>query len=139
MCPTASERGAALADDFAAANAEAVAFTRACPSEAWGRTVPGEGWTVGVTLHHIAEAYEQSRRWVAVMSSGDGVDDTAEAIDKANAAHAARAAAVTPAETASLLLESGALLEAALHAVQRRRARHPGVLRAGGRRPLPDG
>ena len=86
MCPTASERAAALADDFAAANAEAVAFTRACPSEAWGRTVPGEGWTVGVTLHHIAETYEQSRRWVAAMSSGDGVDDTAEAIDKANAA-----------------------------------------------------
>jgi hypothetical protein len=116
VCPTASERAAALAEDFAAANAEAVAFTRACPPEAWGCTVPGEGWTVGVTLHHIAETYQQSRRWVAAMSSGDGVDDTAEAIDKANAAHAARAVAATPAETATLLLESGALLEAALRA-----------------------
>jgi hypothetical protein len=71
---------------------------------------------VGVTLHHIAETYEQSRRWVAAMASGDGVDDTADAIDTANAVHAARSVAVTPAETATLLLESGALLEAALRA-----------------------
>ena len=87
----ASERAAALADDFAAANAEAVAFARACPAEAWGRTVPGEGWTVGVILHHIAESHEQSRRWVAAMARvATASTDTAEEIDRANAAHAAR-------------------------------------------------
>jgi hypothetical protein len=110
----ASERAAALADDFAAANAEAVAFARRCPTEAWGRTVPGEDWTVGVTVHHIAEAYEQSCRWVAAMARGDGVSDTADTIDRANAAHAARAGSATPDETAALLEESGARLESVL-------------------------
>ncbi len=94
---------------------------------------------MGVTLHHIAEALRAEPAVGGRHVEGDGVDDTAEVIDRANAAHAARAAAATPTETASLLLESGALLEAALRGVQRRRARHPGVLRAGGRRPLPDG
>ena len=87
----ASEQAAALADDFAAANAEAAAFARSCPTEAWARPVPGEEWTVGVTLHHIAESYAQSRRWVAVMAGGEGVTDTADMIDQANAAHAERA------------------------------------------------
>ena len=110
----ASERAAALADDFAAANAEAVSFARACPTEAWRRTVPGEGWTVGVTVHHIAESLEQSCRWVAAMARGEGVADTADMIDRANAAHAARAGSATPTETVALLEDSGALLEAVL-------------------------
>jgi hypothetical protein len=111
-----SKRAAALADDFAAAHAEAVAFTRACPDAAWGATVPGEGWTVGVTLHHIAESYEQSRRWVAAMAKGEGVVDTTETIDRANAVHAARVASVSPADTLALLEENGTALEAALRA-----------------------
>ena len=111
-----SERAAALADDFAAANAEAAAFARSCPTEAWARPVPGEEWTVGVTLHHIAESYAQSRRWVAAMAGGEGVTETADMIDQANAAHAERAGSATPAETVALLEESGALLEAELRA-----------------------
>lgn len=111
-----SRRAAALADDFAAANAEAVAFTRTCPAQAWNAMVPGEGWTVGVTVHHIAESYEQSRRWVAAMARGVGVQDTREAIDRSNAAHAARVVSVSPAETIALLEENGSALEAALRA-----------------------
>jgi len=112
-----SERAAALADDFARANAEAVGFARSCGDEAWARPVPGEGWTVGVVLHHIADSYAQSRRWVLEMARGDGVTDTAALIDEANAAHAERAASVTAAETASLLEQAGALLEATLRAL----------------------
>jgi hypothetical protein len=47
--------------------------------------VPGEEWTVGVTLHHIAETYENSRRWVEAMARGDGVSETADMIDRASA------------------------------------------------------
>ena len=113
----ASERAASLADDFAAANAEAVAFARTCPEEAWERTVPGEGWTVGVVLHHIAESHGNSGRWVGEMARGDGVRDTAEEIDQANAAHAVRAASVTPAETVAPPEDTGAGLEAVLRAL----------------------
>jgi hypothetical protein len=110
----ASERAAALADEFAAANAEAVAFAQSCPADRWARTVPGEGWTVGVVMHHIAESHENSRRWVEEMARGHGVPESADMIDEANAAHAVRAAAATPAETATLLEDAGAALEAVL-------------------------
>ncbi len=83
-----SERGAALADDFGAANAEAIAFARRCGAEEWSAAVPGENWSVGVVLHHIAEGHGQTARWLRAMSRGQGVPDTAADIDRANAAHA---------------------------------------------------
>ena len=110
----ASERGAALADDFAAANAEAIAFASGCSADEWGTPVPGENWSVGVVLHHIAEGHGQTSRWLQAMSNGQAVTDTAQDVDRANAAHALRAGAVGPDETIVLLEVRGAELEALL-------------------------
>lgn len=109
-----SERGAALADDFRAANADAIAFARRCREDEWAVSVPGEDWSVGVVLHHIAEGHGQSARWLRAMCSGQGVTDSAADIDRANAAHAEQAGSVGPAETIALLSERGAELEALL-------------------------
>ena len=81
------------------------------------RPVPGEEWTVGVVIHHIAESHDSGVRWLAGMARGDGVPDTAEEIDRANAAHAVLAASATPAETVALLMDRGARLEALLRAL----------------------
>jgi len=110
----ASERAAALADDFGAANADALEFARSCSKGEWATTVPGEGWTVGVVLHHIAEGHAHFASWLDDMTSGEGVAETAEDVDRANAAHAARAEIVSPAETVALLEANGALLSEAL-------------------------
>jgi hypothetical protein len=110
----ASERAQALADDFARANEEALVFARSCSDEQWALTVPGEGWTVGVVLHHIAEGHAHGLRWLGDMASGRGVSDTAEGIDRENAAHAVRSESAGPAETVALLQTSGSLLEEAL-------------------------
>src|ERR1700683_3611085 len=99
----ASERAAALADDFAAAHAEALTFARSCSEVAWARPVPGEEWPVGVVLHHIAEGHQNSLRWLEAMARGDGVTDTAEEIDQTNAVHAVRAGAMTATETVARL------------------------------------
>ena len=112
-----SDDGAALADDFAAANAEAVAFVLACSDADWQTVVPGEGWTVGVVLHHIAEGHTNGERWLPAMARGEGVTDTASDIDDKNVEHAARAAAVSQAETVELLTENGARLESVLRAL----------------------
>lgn len=109
-----SEHGAALADEFAAANADAIAFVQSCSEEEWRAVVPGENWSVGVVLHHIAEGHGQTSRWLQAMSSGRGVTETAEDIDRANAAHAVRAGAVDPVETVLLLEVRGAELVALL-------------------------
>jgi hypothetical protein len=112
-----SERASVIADDLAAANAEVLAFVRSCSDEQWVLTVPGEGWRVGVVLHHIAEGHGQGLHWLESMARGDGVTDTADEIDRANAAHATRAQDVRPAETIVLLESNGAELEAALRAL----------------------
>jgi hypothetical protein len=109
-----SERSDALAADFARANGKALAFARSCTDEQWARTVPGEGWTVGVVLHHVAEGHAQGVRWLGAMASGRGVTDTADGIDQDNAAHAARAGLVGQVETVALLQTNGSRLEETL-------------------------
>lgn len=112
-----SERASALADDFAAANAEVVEFARSCSDSEWALVVPGEAWTVGVVMHHIAEGHEHGLEWLSRMARGEAVTDTAEGIDDDNAAHAERAATVGRVETVALLAANGAPLEEALRAL----------------------
>ena len=112
-----SERAAALAADFAAANEEARQFAGSCTDADWHRNVPGEDWTVGVVLHHIAEGHTNGLRWLRSMASGEGVSESAEDIDKANAAHATRAGSVGQVETTLPLANNGVLLEQALRAL----------------------
>jgi hypothetical protein len=109
-----SERAAALADDFVAANADALAFARTCTDREWVLSVPNEGWTVGVVLHHIGEGHLHGARWLEGMARGQGVTESADDIDRDNAAHAVRVEAVGPAETVALLEVNGELMAAAL-------------------------
>lgn len=106
-----------LADELAAVNAQVLAFARGCSAADWVVVVPGEGWSVGVVLHHVAEGYALNGRWLESMAGGSPVDDTAEGIDAANAEHAWRAAAAGRDETVALLEENGARLEALLRAL----------------------
>ena len=107
----ASERASELADDFAAANGEAIGFARSCSEADWALPVPGEGWTVGVVLHHIGEGHSHAYHWLRAMASGEGVAETAEDIDRGNAEHAVRAEDAGSAETVALLEEKGTRLE----------------------------
>jgi uncharacterized damage-inducible protein DinB len=113
-----SERAVALADEFAAANAEAMDFVRRCSDGGWKTTVPAEGWSVGVVLHHIAVGHGHGVRWLRDMAGGEGVTDTAEDIDRENALHAVRMEGVGKDETLALLEQNGAQLESALRALR---------------------
>jgi hypothetical protein len=109
-----SERATALADDFGQANRDAVAFARSCTEEQWFTTVPGEGWAVGVVMHHIAEGHLHGVEWLQGMASGEGVATTAEEIDRENAAHAVRAEGLGVDATVEELEVNGARLEETL-------------------------
>jgi uncharacterized damage-inducible protein DinB len=108
-----AERAAALADSFAQANQAAMEFARSCSEEQWQTVVPGEGWTVGVVLHHIAEGHATGLRWLEAMSRGEAVTDTTGDIDEWNVEHAGRSAGVGIDQTIDLLRENGARTEAA--------------------------
>lgn len=104
----------ALADDLARANEEALAFTHSCSDDQWMLPVPGEGWTVGVVLHHVAEGHLNGLRWLRAMASGRGVHDTADDIDEENARHAVRAQGARRSDTAALLKANASRLVEAL-------------------------
>ena len=132
-----SERAAALAADFAAANEDALQFTESCTDADWSRLVPEEGWTVGVVLHHVAEWHAHALDWLGAMTRGDGVPDSAEDVDRINAAHAARAASVGQVETAALLTNNGARMEQALRALSDQELDRLAPFGPAGGRPLP--
>jgi hypothetical protein len=106
-----------LGRQFAAANAEAIAFAGSCSEAQWRTLVPGEGWSVGVVLHHIAESHAAVLRWLDAMVRGDGVTDTVDDIDTRNEEHAERTMGIGIAETIELLRENGAQTEAVLRSL----------------------
>src|SRR6202050_1336986 len=103
----ASERARGVADHFAAAHGEAIAFARSCSEADWALPVPGEGWTVGVVLHHIGEGHSHAYHWLRAMASGEGGGETAEDIDRGNAEQGVRAEDAGSAVTVALLGEKG--------------------------------
>ncbi len=132
-----SERSHALAADLARANEQAVAFARSCTDEEWVRTVPGEGWTVGVVLHHIAEGHAHGVTWLGAMASGRGVPETADEIDRDNAEHAVRAGSVRRDETVALLETNGSRLEDALRSLSDEDLDRTAPFGPAGGRPFP--
>ena len=113
----ASERAAALADEFAAANDAAIALAESCSESQWRTVVPGEEWTVGVVLHHVAEGHAQGARWLRSMAAGDGVADTGDDIDRHNVTHAEQWSDVSVVDTVALLRDNGQRTEALLRAL----------------------
>jgi hypothetical protein len=109
-----SERAASLADALATVNAEAIAFAQSCTDGQWRTLVPGEGWPVGVVIHHIAEGHANGLRWLETMASGTPVTDSGPDIDEWNVEHAIRCADVGVVETVALLAQNGARVEAAI-------------------------
>jgi hypothetical protein len=132
-----SDRANGLADDFARANDEALAFTNSCSDEQWVLPVPGEDWTVGVVLHHIAEGHAHGLQWINDMASGRGVRESAEDIDRENAAHAVRAQGVRRADTAALLEANGSRLEDALRRLSDEELDRESSFGPAGGRPFP--
>ena len=112
-----SERAAALADEFAAANDAAIAFAESCSESQWRTVVPGEEWTVGVVLHHVAGGPRPGARWLRFMTAGEGVADTGDDIDRHNVTHAEQWSDVSVADTVALLRDNGQRTEALLRAL----------------------
>jgi len=109
------ERGATLASQFDLVNREVIAAVERLSDDQWTRLVPGENWTVGVVVHHIAEGHKVITRWVQDLASRRPLQPALEEIDDINARHASQSATCTKEETAELLARNG---EATLRVVR---------------------
>lgn len=108
--PTPSE----YAEELERAKEDAIAFARSCSPAEWVAVVQGEGWPVGVVVHHLAEGYDLVSRWIDCALAGHPIKDTEEGIDAANLRHAQDCAGVGVVETVELLRTKGAAAVAKL-------------------------
>lgn len=101
-------RGNDLADCFERANSAVIATVAGCSDEQWQRTCNAEGWSVGVTAHHLATAYPAVAGFVQLMATGQPLPNfTGEMLDAGNAEHARKHANCSKAETLEMLRQQG--------------------------------
>ena len=113
-----SERAAELAAQFERANQNFIEEVERLTDDQWRRLVPGENWTVGVVVHHVASVYPIELDLARTVASGKPiVGVTYEgAIKDMNAKHAAEHANATRKETLELLRRNCAVAAAAVRA-----------------------
>ena len=90
-----SDRSNALAERLEQGARALASFARALTEEEWQTRVPGDGRTVGVTVHHVATMYPLEIRLALLLAAGQPITDVTPAIVNAiNARHAEEAAGV---------------------------------------------
>jgi hypothetical protein len=98
----------ALVKQFEAKRGEAVAVLAKLSDADWKKVTAAEKWTVGVTAHHLAGAFEPVAGLVVALVSGQSSGTFTRAmLDEMNATHAKEQAGCTKAETVALF-EKGA-------------------------------
>lgn len=99
-----SNRAEQLAKRLEEASSELARVVEAASDEEWRKSCDGEGWSVGVTAHHIAGGYAPISGFIQAVASGKKLPALPlEALDKANADHAEQAANCTKEETLEVL------------------------------------
>jgi DinB superfamily len=93
----------ALAQQFEAKAREAAATLETISDADWRKVTAAEQWTVGVTAHHLAGAFEPVAGIVTALAAGQPLGTFTRAmLDSMNAQHARDHAQCTKAETLAL-------------------------------------
>jgi len=81
----------ALARRFEEAVQTLGALLERCSAEQWRTICPEEGWTVGVTVHHVAGSFRFISGLIEALAAGNPLPEvTAAGIDEGNARHAVK-------------------------------------------------
>jgi DinB superfamily len=99
-----STRAGQLADRIDEGAALLAVFARDLTDAQWSTTVPGDGRTVGVIVHHVASMYPIEMSVVRKAVEGVAITDvTWEVVAEINASHAREHAQTTRSEALELL------------------------------------
>ena len=111
-------RGETLAKQFEAKVQEALAVVEPLSDVDWKKVTTAEHWPVGVTAHHLANAFEVVPGVLTAIVSGHPRGGFTRAmLDQGNAHHAQEHAHCTKAETIALLKKGGAATAATIRAL----------------------
>ena len=85
-------------------------FAEGLSDSAWNKPVLGDGRTIGVVVHHVANVYPLEIELAKLLASGKPITDaTKEVIDQMNADHAQEFANVDKLETIELLRHNSSI------------------------------
>jgi hypothetical protein len=91
-----SQRAGALADRLEQGASALASLAGALSPAQWATSLPGDGRTVGVVVHHVATMYPLEIQLAEVLARGEAVSGvTWDAVHAMNAAHAREQASVT--------------------------------------------
>ena len=83
------EQANALAERFEAVNREVIALVEGLTGPQWQQICPGENWSIGVALHHIAVSYTGIADWVVRLAQQKPIRTSHDQINDINGQHAA--------------------------------------------------
>ena len=111
-----SERAEAIAAQVEQATGELAAAIEQSSDEQWRAACAGEGWSIGVTAHHVADAHVGAAfGFIQMVAAGQPVPPiTMEMVDQGNAQHAEQNVNCTKSETLELLRRNAATVTGAI-------------------------
>ncbi len=113
-----SQRSEALADRLMQGANALAAFASELTEIEWRATVPRDGRTIGVTVHHVASMYPLEIQLAQKLATGQPVAGvTWEDVHRLNADHAMEFDGVTKSEALALLRRNSAAASAAIRAL----------------------
>jgi len=113
-----SKRASLLAERIEQGAAGLAAFAQGLNDAEWQVVVPGDGRTVGVTVHHVANMYPIEVQLAQVLASGKPIEGVTWAVvANINAEHARENAAVTKADALEFLRTNSSAAAAAVRAM----------------------
>jgi hypothetical protein len=112
------EQANALAERLERGAQALAAFAEGLTETEWLTTVPHDGRTVGVTVHHVASVYPLEIQLAQTVASGKPISGvTGVDVDNMNAGHAKDNAAVTKDQALELLRRNSTAAAAAIRAL----------------------
>jgi len=113
-----SQRAQVLADRIEQGADALAAFARTLSDADWRATVPKDGRTIGVIVHHVANMYPIEIDLAQTLASGKPIAGVTWAVvDQINAEHAKQHAGVNKAEALDLLQRNSRNASAAVRAL----------------------
>ena len=104
-----AQQGETLAKKFGEANGQFIQAVEKCSEQAWKSPCAGEGWSVGVTAHHVAQSMPVISGAVLMIATEQPLPPlTPEWLEQQNAEHAKTQKDCTAQETLKMLRDNGA-------------------------------
>jgi hypothetical protein len=122
-------KGDALARQFETKAQESARVLEALSDADWKKVTEAERWSVGVTAHHLAAAYDRVTDIATGLAAGQSFGNfTRKMLDERNAQHAKEFAGCTKEETLALHRQGAAKAAAAVRGFSDEQLAKSGVL-----------